>query len=188
MIEQLDECRLGCSHRWPSRVTLVMDILVLCALYAWHECSSVGLVSAYRSIHTCMEDYTQDYTCMEDYIFTCTTLNLLLHHKFCPQHPEHTAMLIDSLIDWLIWGVLVAWTQESRFKIKRQWDGQGSPAGAVEKKWHPLPTTLLWLTNWFTNWLTVLCVCIMCACLVLYYVNQDLHEKLHLLQMQNFLW
>ena len=32
-------------------------------------------------------------------------------------------------------------------------------------------------SDWFTNWLTVLCVCIMCACLVLYYVNQDLHES-----------
>ena len=42
-------------------------------------------------------------------------------------------------------------------------------------------------SDWFTNWLTVLCVCIMCACLVLYYVNQDLHEKLQVLQMQYFL-
>ena len=33
----------------------------------------------------------------------------------------------------------------------------------------------------------MLCVCIMCACLVLYYVNQDLHEKLQVLQMQYFL-
>ena len=83
-------------------------------------------------------------------------------------------------------GVLVAWMQESRFKIKRQWDGQGSPARAVEKSGTPYQQHCS-DSDWFTNWLTVLCVCIMCACLVLYYVNQDLHEKLQVLQMQYFL-
>ena len=44
--------------------------------------------------------------------------------------------------------------------------------------------------TYFTNpvqLLSPLCL-VMCACLVLYYVNQDLHEKLQLLQMQYFLW
>ena len=49
---------------------------------------------------------------------------------------------------------------------------------------------LILALTYFTNpvqLLSPLCL-IMCACLVLYFVNQDLHEKLQLLHIQYFLW
>ena len=62
-----------------------------------------------------------------------------------------------------LFGVQVAWKYESRL-IK----GNGMPRAHLQeqwKKWHPLPSTLLWLLQ--TD-LTVLCVMCMCACVCLY--------------------
>ena len=44
--------------------------------------------------------------------------------------------------EWGVAGGVEAWLKT---QDQMQWDGHGSPSGAVDKKWHPVPTTLLWL-------------------------------------------
>ena len=51
-------------------------------------------------------------------------------------------------------GGLEAWSDD--WSNEMGWQGLTSRSSG--KTWHPLPSTLLWLTDWFTNWSTVLCV------------------------------
>ena len=45
-------------------------------------------------------------------------------------------MVVRFVLYMPVWGA-GGLMQESRFRIKRQWDGQGSPPGAVEKSGTP---------------------------------------------------